>query len=92
MSQGFSVLRVELERAQLSFSAMITQVMIERDEEVARAIQEALSPENVSLFIQREVNRAVESTIRDEVDHFYRYGKGKAIVRELVAKQLGDPA
>lgn len=89
---GFSVLRVELERAKLSFQAMLTDAMVVRDAEVRDAIERALTPEALSAVVQQEVKRAVEQAVREEVERFYRYGKGRQVVRQAVDRQLdGNP-
>ena len=89
--QGFSIIRVELERAALSFRSMLTTAMAERDAEVQRAIEEACSPENVTRVVQREVSHAMETAIREEVERYFRYGSGRATVREAIIKQMGEP-
>lgn len=85
---GFSVLRIELERAKLSFVAMLSDAMVARDQEVKDAIERAMTPEALAAVVQREVNRAVEEAVRDEVEKFYRYGNGRSIVRDAVADRL----
>lgn len=85
---GFSVLRVELERAKLSFVAMLTDAMVARDQEVKDAIERALTPDALAAVVEREVRRAVDEAVRDEVDRFYRYGAGRAAVRAAVVERL----
>jgi tRNA A37 N6-isopentenylltransferase MiaA len=92
MGPQFPILKLELQSAQQSFVMAFTEQSLKTDTMVIEAIQKFATPENLQSILDREVARALEAAIVQEVDSFYRYGKGREAVKAAVIKKLeSDP-
>jgi hypothetical protein len=83
------IVRLTLERMEFSILAALSEYEAKLDEDLQAAVKEFCQPENVKLIIGRHVREALDRTIREEVETFYRIGPGRAKVREAIYEALG---
>jgi hypothetical protein len=90
MDHGFPVIRIEIEGMKQSILHAIMERQLMMDEWVTEAVERELSDDRIKAMIEREVQRTIENTVREEVDKFYRLGKGRGLVASIVQSRL-DP-
>lgn len=88
MMDTVPVIRIELQRAQYALNAIIQEAFLQRDEDVKRAIETALSPENIQRWLSDSVTTEIRKAIDQEIQSFYRYGAGREALKEMVVKRL----
>lgn len=82
------VIRVTVEGIRESITTAMAQWALTQDDIVQKAIEKFCTPENVGRIIEDQVATCLESSIRESVNHFFRYGEGRKAVLGLVEKKL----
>jgi hypothetical protein len=59
-----------------------------QDVDVRAAVEAYCTPENLNLIIGAAVRETLDRAIKETVDHFYRYGDGRGVVKEAVQQRL----
>lgn len=70
----------------------IQVAMIGQMDEINAYVQEATdkycSQENLKELIEHQVKTIIDATIKENIDHYYRYGDGQKIIKEVVLSKL----
>lgn len=83
------IIRFEIQQLKHTVHLMLSEHAAQIDEDLRRAVDDALKPENISSFIQEEVTRTVRSVLSDEIRSFFQYGTaGRSAIREAVHEHL----
>ena len=85
---GFPIVRIEIEGMKQSIVHAIMERQLLMDEWVVEEVERQCSDENIKISIQREVQRAIDASVRESVDRFYRLGEGRKIVSNMVESRL----
>lgn len=88
MSEGIPVIRLTLEGFRMQILAALTEREMEISNEIKRAVEEYLTPENIEKTVGRVVQVELDKAINEEVDHFYRIGPGRHYVRDAIRRRL----
>lgn len=89
------IIRFELQQLKHTVHMMLSERAVSLDEDIRRAVDDALKPENISRFINEEVSRNLRAAVSDEIRSFFQYsGTGRKAIREAVhehlEKEFGD--
>lgn len=86
------IIRLEVESLKLSVLHAFEEMVGSLDADISAAVEEYCTPENISSIIRRETEIAIDRAVKEEVDNFYRYGRGRQAVREAVRTALEERA
>lgn len=86
------ILRFELQGMRHILAIALHEYAVKMDEDIQRAITAACTPENLIRVISAEVQSALNSVVREEVEHFFRSGGGRDAVRHAIKKELTGEA
>ena len=70
----------------------MSQYMVQMDEDIQAAVEEACTPENVRRIIVTEAGREIELTIKNELHQFFAFGDGREAIRSAVNTRLKERA
>lgn len=90
MSVEFPIIRIELERARQTLMVALSEQMLKMDYVVKAAIEREVTPEKVQAILQDQVRITLQAAIKDEVEQFYRYGKGRAALKKAIEETLSQ--
>lgn len=82
------IVEVHIKNIEHTMLAALTEAEARRDEWIADALERAMSEENVRRVIDQEVARSLDAVIRQEVERYFNYGKGREIVKRRVLEDL----
>lgn len=83
------IIRMEIEGMKHTVVAMLRDHALMLDTELNKAVKDYCRPENVEDIIARQVQTSVDEAIQDEIRDFYRYGKGRSVIKAAVELTLG---
>lgn len=84
------VIRLEVDRLRMSVLTALSEYSVQMDADLAAAIDAYCTPENIRAIIDGYVQKTIDQAVREEVDRFFRYGKGRAAVRRAVDEAMAD--
>lgn len=84
------IIRLEVERMKLNVLAALTDYAAKMDEEIKAAVEEACTPDKISAIVRQSASDAINATIEKEIDDFFRYGAGRAVVRQAVLETFEE--
>lgn len=82
------VIRLEVEGMHHAISIALHEHQVKMDSDMQEALTKYCSPDNIKRVIDNTTQDALNRAITDEVDKFYRYGKGRTVIAEAVEKTL----
>lgn len=82
------IIRIEFERMQYTLSAMIAEHMASMDPMIREAVKNVCQPENVKRILELQAKAAIEAAIKDAVESYFRYGKGRNAIKAAVEQEL----
>jgi hypothetical protein len=82
------IIRLEVERMKYSILAAFAEHQGTLDADIVAAVEAYCEPENIRRIIGDGVKHTLDNVIREEVEKFYRYGKGREVVREALRQVL----
>ena len=86
---SFPAIRVELTEARQAITMAIHERQLAMDQYVKDALDRELTPERIQLQVDKLVKAAVDQTLRDAIDRFFRWGgAGGDAIRDAATKQL----
>jgi hypothetical protein len=89
MSTGtFPIIRLEIEGMKHSVAVALTEYAARMDADVQAAIERACEPHRLVEAIQVAASKAIDDTIKSEIDTFFRYGDGRRAIKAAVEAQL----
>ena len=91
MNQPMPIIRIEIDRMKLAIQTALSEAVAAQDEDIQKAIELALSKENLQNTIEATVLRAVKESLQTEIESYFKYGNGRKAIKELVSKNLRNP-
>lgn len=82
------VIRISLESMKYEFCRMLNERQIEIDDAVKAAVDGYCTPENLQRVLEQSVKQSLDAAIAEEVASFYRYGKGRQVLRAAIEAKL----
>lgn len=82
------IIRLEIERMRDTLCIALSEHTALISEEVQKAVEQFVTPENINSIVTAEVNRTLKSVIEDEIKAFYSFGPGRETVRNAVIRRL----
>ena len=82
------ILRLELEGMKHSLAVALQQYTQQMDSDIQQTIEAYCTPERLLTVIQQHVTTTFDAIVREEVDKYFRYGKGRATIARLVQEKL----
>lgn len=86
--RGIPVIRLTLERMELSILQAFSQMQTQMDVDIQLAVAAYCEPDNIKRVVADAVKTALDRQIRQEVEDFYRRGRGQQTIRKAVIDQL----
>jgi hypothetical protein len=87
---GIPVLRIELENMRETICIAFSERLAAQDVNVRAAVEAYCTSENLQLVIDAAVRQVLDKTIKEEVESFYRYQEGRALIKKLVRERLAN--
>lgn len=85
---SFPIIRLEVERMKHTMVAALTEYHTRIDSDLQAAVESFCSPDNLKGIIDAMVEKELKTVIEEEVRNFFRYGKGRGVIRDAVVKKL----
>lgn len=82
------LIRITVDQMKYSIVAAMQEHIAQLDEQMKVAIDEAIKPESLQPLLNEMAQREIHTAIREEISRFFRYGSGRKVIKELVAKEL----
>jgi hypothetical protein len=82
------IIRLEIEHMKHAMLHAFGDYQLQFDETLRKAVEVFCQPDNIDRIVTRQVNESLEQAIRDEVDNFFRLGKGRAAIKAAVLARL----
>jgi hypothetical protein len=71
-----------------SLLATLREHCLELDEQVQRAVEAACEPGALQAMLNEVAAKEIRSAVSQEIERFYRYGKGREVIKDIVAAKL----
>lgn len=81
---GVPLIRLEVEYMKHSIVHALSEYQVQMDQQLKVAVEKACSPENLQRVLDQEVRNTLDLAIKNELDHFFRFGDGKDVLRDAV--------
>lgn len=88
MNTPLPIIRFEVEGIRRTLLVALTEYQAQMDADLQAAVEEFCKPENLNKVIQGLAMKAIETSLRDEVDNFFRFGGGRKVIAEAVQNRL----
>jgi pyruvate/2-oxoglutarate dehydrogenase complex dihydrolipoamide dehydrogenase (E3) component len=82
------IIRLEIEGMKHTVMHAMTQYMYQMDADIKDAIERACRPEIILALIEKTARQEIEKAVVNEVEAFYRYGEGHAVIRDVVMASM----
>jgi hypothetical protein len=84
------IVRIELQSMRLSMVHAFHDMQLKMDEMAKQAIDDALDPKRIQEMMTRTAREEIDRVILEETNAFFRYGPGRKVIAEIVAKKLSE--
>jgi hypothetical protein len=88
MMNNIPIIRLEIEHMKHAMLHAFADYQIHIDETLRNAVEAFCQPDNIERIVTKQVSDSLEQAIRDEVDNFFRWGKGRAAIKAAVLARL----
>ena len=78
------IVRLEVENMRHTIQVALSQYLTQMDTDIQASLDSVCTPENVTRIVKETAEREIEGVIREEMQKFFRYGKGRAAVQDAV--------
>lgn len=82
------IIRLEVEGMRRTMAAMLAKHAVQIDKDIQEAVEAYCTPENLAFVVKTAASKALDATIREEVDKFFRYGDGRTAVAAAVKESI----
>lgn len=82
------IITLEVSRMKYGIQHALSQHHFQISEEIKNAVDRFCEPENINRIIQTQASTTLEKVIKEEIDHFFRTGDGRAVIAEAVKASL----
>jgi hypothetical protein len=82
------IIRLEVEGIRRTMSAMLAEHAVQMDADLREAVDAYCTPENLARVVKDAATRALDATIKEEVEKFFRWGDGRAAVAAAVKESI----
>jgi len=84
------IIRLEVSGMKHTILRAFSEYMTDLDSDVQAAVETYCSGENIKRVIAAVVSTEIEMAIREETHNYFRYGKGREIIKAAVARRLAE--
>lgn len=88
MNGTYPVITLEVQGMRHTISTALMAHQVQMDADVQAAIDAYCTPDNIAKVIRSATTGSLDQAIREEVDKFFRYGKGRQAVADAVRQSL----
>lgn len=87
------IIRLEIAHMRQAIQVALSERSFAIDSNINSALDKFLSANNIQQIIDAEVESAINSIVKEEASHFFKYGDGSKALRESVRNMLngGQP-
>lgn len=85
---GMPIIKFEIDGLKHTLVRCLSERAIEMDQYIQQEVESFCSDENLERVIKAYAKNALDTAIREEVDHFFRYGEGRIAVAEAVRENI----
>jgi hypothetical protein len=82
------IIRLEIEHMKAQMLIALSKYAVQIDSDIQNSVEAFCTPENLEAIIDAAVKSTLKLAIEQEISNFFRYGKGNAVIREVIQKQL----
>lgn len=82
------VVRLTVDGMKYSLLATLREHCLELDEQVQRAVEAACEPAALQVMLNEVAAKEIRLAVSQEIERFYRYGKGREVIKDIVAAKL----
>jgi ribosomal protein S3AE len=82
------LIHVTVEQMKYTIAAALSEHCAQLDAQMQEALNAALKPERLKELLGKVAKREIDAAIDKAVSDFYRYGKGRDVIKELVTDEL----
>lgn len=82
------VITLEVQAMKHTMKTLLTKYAMQIDTEIQAAVDEFCTPENVKRIVKEAAKSAIQSSIADQVQGYFKYGAGREQVAAAVREQL----
>lgn len=82
------IIRLEIEGMKASILHALTEYELQMDSLVKEAIERQCSSEHIHQLINYETSRAIDEAVKDEINNFFKYGKGRDAIKSAICDKL----
>jgi NAD+--asparagine ADP-ribosyltransferase len=86
------IIRLELESMKQSILFALSERNFSIDQQIKEALDKYLEKNNIQGIIDASVEKAIDSIVKEESDHFFRYGSGAKVIRDSIQQTLSNNA
>lgn len=83
-------IRIDVEGMRQNLHSMLLLHQGQLTEQMQAAVDEALNVERIDAMLRNEARRLVDEALKQEVGNFFRYGKGRLALRDVVNSYLDE--
>lgn len=84
------IIKFDLQHAREHIAVAVATRSDEISEMVQESLDEFCTVENLQRIINQHVGVIIPEIIKTELDNFYKYGDGRAVIKEAVIARLQD--
>lgn len=85
---GIPIIRFEVENMRHTVTLALSEYVAKMDADIQAAIARAMTPERISAAIQDAAAKEIEHAIQGEISNFFRFGRGRDMVKKAVTETL----
>jgi hypothetical protein len=84
------IIRFEVEHLKHCILHAFSEYALSFDKDIKEAINRFCKPENIQRIMNEAVRETMEQAINDEVQSFFRFGKGREVIKKVITKNLEE--
>lgn len=84
------IISLEVQGMRHTIKVALDRHSAEMDQYIQEALDRYCEPNNIQAVVHQAATRAIDAAVKTSIEHFFRYGKGRAVVKEVVEQRLAE--
>ena len=84
------IIRLEIEHMKQSIYHALTDYTLKLDSDIKQAVDKCCTSENIQNVIATTVESSINYAISEEIETFFKHGKGRKLVKKAVIDKLNE--
>ena len=90
MNEQYPVIRIEIQSMKHAIKKAMSEHLVKMDADIQTAIERVCTPENIATIVFETAKIEIKAAIEQQIQNFYRYGNGRAAIKDAVQRQLDE--